>query len=71
MTYRCPRFYLQDRQTYINALVETRKSNNINIIRLFMYDQQKKYFPEKIDEFKKKPGSGFHSIILTSFKPVP
>lgn len=43
--------YLQDRQDYINALINTRKHNQINIFREFMLDQQKKYFREKIDEF--------------------
>ena len=54
--------YLQDRQAYIHALVKTRKSKDINIFREFMYGQQKKYFREKIDEFKRSQDQGFNLL---------
>ncbi|MFW5759829.1 MAG: Fic family protein, partial [Cyclobacteriaceae bacterium] len=54
--------FLQHRQTYINALVETRKHDDINIFRQFMYGQQKKYFQEKIEEFKRSQDQGFNLL---------
>ncbi|MGK7395707.1 MAG: Fic family protein [Candidatus Cyclobacteriaceae bacterium M3_2C_046] len=54
--------YLQDRMAYIHALEETRKLNDINIFRKFMYEQQIKYFREKIDEFKSSQDRGFHLL---------
>ena len=54
--------YLQDRQAYIHALEKTRKRNDIKIFREFMYGQQKKYFQEKIDEFKRSQDQGFNLL---------
>ena len=44
--------YLNDRQSYIDALQETRENSDINIFRNFMINQQIKYFSEKIHEYK-------------------
>jgi Fic family protein len=54
--------YLQDRQAYINALVETRKLDDINLFRQFMYGQQQKYFQEKINEYKNSQDQGFNLL---------
>lgn len=58
--------YLSDRQSYIDALQETRKNSEINIFRNFMINQQIKFFSEKINEYQqykiKEKNAGFNLL---------
>jgi Fic family protein len=41
--------FKEDRIDYINALEESRNLETTNLFKEFMYDQQKKYFQQEID----------------------
>ena len=43
--------YRENKQAYFNALIETRKTQDISVFRKFMFEQAEKYMQEKIKEF--------------------
>lgn len=47
--------FLEDKPQYIEALQETRKTENPMVFRQFMYDQTKKHLMSEIAVFKKEP----------------
>jgi Fic family protein len=56
--------YKEDKQDYFNALLETRKNEDIKIFRDFMFAQTEKFLTEQITELTKKQiskntGKGF------------
>lgn len=55
--------FKEDKALYFETLIETRKKEDINIFRSFMYDQYAKYLEKEIEAFENiktdKKGNGF------------
>lgn len=58
--------FKEDKATYFEALQQTRKQEDINIFRSFMYGQYEKYLLKEIDKFesidREKKGGGYSFV---------
>jgi Fic family protein len=56
--------FKEDKAQYFEALIETRKQQNISIFRNFMYLQYHKYLQQEINKFEesKKTGKGYSFV---------
>lgn len=50
--------FIEDKAAYFEALQETRKEEDINIFRTFMYNQYAKYLQQEIEKFEQAESGG-------------
>ena len=50
--------FKEDKAAYFEALQQTRKEENINIFRSFMFTQYAKYLQQEIDKFEQAAKAG-------------